>query len=131
MAVSTLYDVTQCMQHGKMDNLLQQAYGDEPGDHPHAFNESILVCLPKKSTRNSDDGTALYELDNTRPLNIVNCDNRIMASAARFRYESHLADWILPRQQGFLPGRSLLANLLDVEHGSMITSLRSDSGHAY
>ena len=51
-----------------------------------------------------------------------------LASAARSRYELVLSDWIQPRQQGFLPGRSLLANLLDVETASMITSLNTEAG---
>ena len=58
----------------------------------------------------------------------MNCDNRITASAARFRYESQLAGWISHKQQGFLPGRSLLSNLIDVEHDCMITSLQSEAG---
>ena len=60
--------------------------------------------------------------------NIVDGDNRSLSSAARFRYEAHLAGWKLPRQQGFLPGRTLLSNLLDITHCSTIGSLTSDTG---
>ena len=128
LAVTILMDVVQLLQRPDPDEWLQQAYWDEDTRQTHLFNESILVCLPKKSTKHLEDGTAIYELGNTRPLNIVNSDNRILASAARNRYETNLAGWILPRQQGFLPGRSLLANLLDVESANMITSLNYDSG---
>ena len=98
------------------------------GSHPHFYNESALVCLPRKATRTMEDGTSVFTSENTRPLSLVNCDNRIVASAARLRWEAHLSKWILPRQQGFLQGRSIVANLLDVDAASMLTSLRRDTG---
>jgi len=87
-----------------------------------------LVCLPKKSTSTTADGTTAYTPHNTRPLSIVNSDNRLIASAARNRWEGHLAEWILPRQQGFLRGRSILTNLLELDTASMITSLTQPAG---
>jgi len=38
---------------------------------------------PQKSTATTEDGTKAYSANNTRPLIIVNCDNHIVASAAR------------------------------------------------
>ena len=49
----------------------------------HIFNLSVLCCLPKKSSGSNAEVGARYEALATRPLAIVNTDNRIMASAAR------------------------------------------------
>ena len=128
LGASILFDVAQCFGHSQGNDELPGAFFDEALDHPHNYNESILVCLPKKSSSTTPDGVNAYVPANTRPLNIVNADNRIVASAARNRWEEHLAKWILPRQQGFLPGRSILANLLDVDTSSIITSLQEEHG---
>ena len=128
LATSILFAVAQCLETEDAESRLQQAYYDEQLETQHSYNESILVCLPKKKSTTLEDGTDVYQAQNTRPLNIVNADNRLMASAARNRWETHLARWILPRQQGFLPGRSILANLIDVDNSSMITSLHDEDG---
>ena len=58
-----------------------------------------------------------------RPLSVVNTDNRIIAGAARIRWEPILARWVSPSQRGFLPHRSMLHNVVDVEHDAMMASL--------
>ena len=52
----------------------------------------------------------------TRPISIVNTDNRLIANVYRFRLEPILDNIISPQQQGFLPGRSMISNVLSVEH---------------
>ncbi len=49
------------------------------------FNDSILACLPKTPVEVDDDGPEIFEAQGTRPLAIVNTDNRIMRNAARMR----------------------------------------------
>ena len=46
----------------------------------------------------------------------------------RFRWESILGDWVSPQQQGFLHGRSMLQNVIDIETESMLAALRYESG---
>ena len=87
-----------------------------------------MVCLPKKSTTQTPNGTPAFTTNNTRPLNIVNADSRLVASAARNRWEKMLGPWVLDRQQGFLPGRSILRNLLEMDIASMHTALMQDRG---
>ena len=41
--------------------------------------------------------------------------NRLVANAYRIRWEPLLAGWISSCQRGFLPGGSLLSNVVDVE----------------
>ena len=72
----------------------------------------------------------MYDPGDTRPLNVVNCDNRILANAVRLRVEPLLAEWISPQQRGFVPGRSMLANVVDVDHAMMRAALCNDAGVA-
>ena len=126
--MSILYDVAICLETDDALHHLNTAFHDTDPSLGHQYNHSILVCLPKKSSSTTEDGTKAYTPNNTRPLSIVNCDNRLIASAARNRWECHLAEWILPRQQGFLRGRSILTNLLQLDTASMITSLSQPDG---
>ena len=49
------------------------------------------------------------------------------ATAFRLRWEPILDRWISPAQSGFLPGRSMLNNVVEIEHGAMVASLEHDS----
>ena len=53
-----------------------------------------------------------YRGEDTRPLNVVNTDNRLIANAVRLHVEPLLEQWVSPMQQGFLKGRSLLSNVV-------------------
>ena len=128
LGVSILFEVAKCLETDDAQEYLTKAYNGTDASKDHRFNHSILVCLPKKSTCTTTDGTKAYTLNNTRPLSIVNSDNRLIASAARNRWECHLSHWILPRQQGFLRGRSILTNLLQLDTSSMISSLTQSDG---
>ena len=64
----------------------------------------------------------------TRPLNVSNVDNRLLASAARLAWEPILERWVSKFQRGFLKGRVMLQNVIDIDWQAMIVSLRSSSG---
>ena len=89
------------------------------------FNGGLLCCLPKASAGEDEAEGTFYEPSGTRPLTIVNTDNRIIASAYRLRWEPILEPWVSPQQQGFLRGRSLLSNVVAIEEASMEYSLSS------
>jgi hypothetical protein len=108
-------------------NALETAYSDEPACH---FNLGLLCCLPKKTTGTTAAGDQYFRPADTRPLAIVDTANRLLANAARLRWETLLLDWIHPDQRGFLPHRSMLANVVDMEEGSVATSLSQDDGAA-
>jgi len=63
-----------------------------------------------------------------RPLNVSNVDNRLLASAARIAWEPLLEEWVSPNQRGFLKGRQMLHNLIEVDWGAMTVSLKRDNG---
>jgi hypothetical protein len=48
-------------------------------------------------------------------LSLVNCDNRIVANSLRLTWEPVLDARVTPRKRGFIRGRSILANVCDVD----------------
>ena len=65
-----------------------------------------------------------YDPSDARPLCIVNADNRIQANAVRSKAGPAMAKYIRKHQKGFLPGRSMLENVIDVEEGRIESSVR-------
>ena len=129
--LNTLHDVACALRRDGATTLLEDAYFDQPGEERHQYNVSNLVCLPKSPS--VDDHGAMgtyYQPKDTRPLAIVNCDNRLVASAARWRWEEHVGKFVKDRQQGFLTQRSILRNLLDVENAMILCSCKDVDGAA-
>eukprot|EP00959_Pyramimonas_sp_CCMP1952_P090816 1901312-Pyramimonas_sp.AAC.1 len=58
-------------------------------------------------------GGQIFRPGGTRPLSITNSDNRVIANAYRLRWEPIVAPGIAKEQRGFIPGRSMLANIVD------------------
>ena len=69
---------------------------------PDDFNGGILHLLPKKNTGKVED---------TRPLVINNCDNRIIATIIRDAILLPLESILSDNQNGFREGRSTISNL--------------------
>ena len=125
--IDILWDMTRALTQPDATEALGSAYKDEAlGSHD--FNLGILCCLPKRPSGNTEEGTPFYAPANTRPLSIVNCDNRLIASAARIRWEAPFNRWVTQLQRGFLPQRSMLANVLDIDFEAMRVSLTCEAG---
>ena len=124
------------MLHDSLDALTSadfQANLADTTEHPsvtHSFNLGLLVFLGKAPTGVQEDVGTYYSADATRPLSIVNTDNRLLASAARLAWEPLLAPLISDDQQGFLQGRSMIRNLVELDYFSMLSSLTSENGAA-
>ena len=84
--MDVLWDVAQALGGSNAPQLIEEAYWDDPS----TYNASLLVCLPKKPAGQMDDGTDYYDAEATRPLALVNTDNRIVAAAAKRRWERTL-----------------------------------------
>ncbi len=65
------------------DNIFCMAEHGHQNASMHSFNESILCCVPKKPKAVDPVNGPIYDASCTRPLTLVNTDNRIIASAAR------------------------------------------------
>ncbi len=99
-------------------------------DYPD-FNGSLLFFLPKKAAGTTPDGTQAFEAGGVRPLNVTNCDNRLLASTIRLVLEPIIGPLITKDQRGFLTGRSMLANVLDIEEAMICTARESEQGWAF
>ena len=117
LAIDTLHGAAMAMARSDFQQKIREAYQVEPGeDHP--FNLGLLVCIPKKSCEQDPMHGDVYNAAGTRPLAIVDTANRILANAYRYRWEPTLAARVSKEQRGFLPRRSILANVIDVEEAA-------------
>eukprot|EP00973_Karenia_brevis_P059168 8237653-Karenia_brevis.AAC.1 len=89
-----------------------------------------MVFLPKEPSGTDRYGCPMLMPEDTRPLSIGNADNRMIANAVRHRIEPIFAQWVAPEQRGFINGRSMLANVVDVDEGMQTTSLTHERGLA-
>eukprot|EP00959_Pyramimonas_sp_CCMP1952_P405164 8491780-Pyramimonas_sp.AAC.1 len=85
-----------------------------------------MCCLPKQASHTTETGDQVHEAANTRPLSITNTDNRLIANAFRIRWEPILGPTITEDQRGFIQGRSMLKNVVELEHAAMCASLDND-----
>jgi hypothetical protein len=95
---------------------------------PENFNYAFLVCLAKGSGQMDLEGTVFHEASETRPLSIVDAANRIIASAFRIALERNVADWVSDMQRGFLHGRHMLRNILDIDLAAQKISVKTRAG---
>jgi len=128
LAIDVFCDAVEVLSKENHRDLLLEAYSDRSPQGMHEFNLSLLCCLPKKPHGSSPEGGDYYRGEDTRPLALVNVDNRILANAARIVWEPILAKYICEMQQGFIKGRKLLNNVLDIDYNAMTVSLRCAKG---
>ena len=124
--INVLWDAYEVTEEEDAEATFVAAYEDEAEIGQHNFNLSSLACLPKEPTGEDPVKGAYYKPQSTRPLSIVNCDNRLIASAMRIRWEKQLKYFIRDRQQGFLKDRSMIRNLLEVDTAMLCSALTSD-----
>ena len=77
---------------------------------PIFFNIAYLWLLPK--TEPSD---GVFKPGDTRPLTGSNCDTKIFAMAIGQVLNKHIGDWAIACQRGFIKGRCMLKNIIEVE----------------
>ena len=128
LATQVLYDAATALQTDDANSLLQHMHGNDTLAEGHDFNLGLLICLGKKPHSEHPEYGQVYRAESTRPLSIVNTDNRLIANAARLRWERLLNPWVSPQQQGFLRQRSILKNVLDIDYASMTTALTNNNG---
>jgi exonuclease III len=121
--LNTLWDAMKELEEDDAPERMNKAYGGS-----HEFNMGWMVCLPKVATEIGADGTEIFDAASTRPLSIVNTDNRLMCSAARLCWDHIFNGWVSKMQKGFLKGRSMLSNVLTIDHEAMRVSLQCDTG---
>ena len=81
-----------------------------------------MVFAPKGSQPN-DPVEVIREPLQTRPLSLKNCDIKIIMSANVKTLELQYKDITHVTQNGFVPGRNFLNNILDIDSASRIYSM--------
>ena len=127
-AIDILYDAIGVLGRSNSGDTIRKAYADRCVEDSHDFNASLLCCLPKKPHGVDPEAGEYYAGEDTRPLALVNVENRIIASAARLCWEPILAKFISKNQQGFLKGRQMLNNVIDIDYEAMTVSIKHDKG---
>ena len=114
MAEDILYEVASCLGNGSIHDFHcdfdTMAFGIG-----HSFNLGNMCFLPKKIAGTDPLLGDYYTASDLRPLMIVNTDNRLVANAMRLQWEPIFDKWISSAQQGFLPGRSMASNVIEVD----------------
>lgn len=125
LGVDVLWAVARAMETPTGAEQMQAAFPLD-ADGVSEFNLASMLFLPKKDGRVSPTGDPLYAPAEVRPLSVCNTDNRLVSSAARLRYEPLLERVILRHQRGFLRGRTMLLNILDVDESMRILAASGD-----
>lgn len=100
ISVDVLWDCAQHILHG--------------GSPPPNFNYALLSPLPKKPSVDAD-GTKWFAAKDTRPISIVNADNRIIANLFRNVLASFANRICGKEQRFFLLHRYLLENVIEID----------------
>ena len=130
-AIDILHQAVGSLCSPDFDSEVKHAYVDRAPTDEHGFNHSLLCCLPKKAAGTDPELGQFFRGEDTRPLALVNVDNCILASAARMAWEPLLNFYISKHQQGFLKGRSMLANIIDIDYHAMTVSLKLPKGAVF
>ena len=123
LSVDVLFCAFQDLSSDTAEAQMDQEYPE--------FNASILHFLPKKPAGQTEDGSDIYEPSGVRPLNVTNADNRLLASATRFLLEPVLGPLVTDCQRGFIRGRSMLGNIIDVDEAMLYTAAEGEGGMAF
>ena len=81
---------------------------------PEGFNECILAFIPK-GDEVSDTAVVARTPGLTRPISLSNTDSKYFALAINLPLAEVAKISVHPRQRGFVQGRSLVDNLIEVE----------------
>ena len=125
-----LHDAGTCLQSG--DALEGLAEACPPADSAPTkeqerrcdFNRGYLCCLAKKPTGEDPHVGTFFAASATRPLSVMNTDNRLLANSWRGVLEPIFEKCVPRMQRGFLRGRSMLRNIVDIDFEAMKVSLR-------
>ena len=95
---------------------------------PEGFNAADLHLLPKTPKLVSEEVGAVYLPECTRPLSVVNAGNRLLAGVFRDVLQPIADRFVVSSQRGFLKGRSMVANVVDMDDAWRLARARGDPG---
>ena len=68
----------------------------------------------------------MYSGEATRPLSLANTDNKVMAGASRICLEPVADDWISWQQRGFVGGRKMSRNVVELDLEARCSAMRGE-----
>ena len=105
------------------NSMLDQT--DEPDDD---FNLAYMVCISKGAEGFTGERAAYCSPGGTRPISIVDASNRLLASIFKATLEKNVGHLVHRAQKGFVAGRKMLRNVLEIDIAAQKSSVRSRSG---
>eukprot|EP00972_Heterocapsa_arctica_P065067 9604690-Heterocapsa_arctica.AAC.1 len=73
-----------------------------------------MVFVPKGEDELDEQSVSREPVD-TRPLSLKNSDNKLACSVLNFKFKAPLATGACLAQRGFVPGRQLVSNVVDLD----------------
>ena len=92
---------------------------------PPFFNVAYLWLLPKGEPEDN-----IYNPSDTRPLSGANADAKLLAMCAAFCLNTVVGKFVNSAQRGFIRGRIMLENVIEVETHSILEAGNADSNAA-
>ena len=89
------------------------------------FNEAIMVFLPKEPS-GKFEGLPFFGANATRPLSLANTFTKLVTTACRLSLERCVAHKIIYIQRGFIRGRQILSNVVEMDCQSRIAATRGN-----
>ena len=90
---------------------------------PVSFNDSLIVFVPKGTEQDDETGIVRDPFD-TRPLALKNSDNKAIGGVVNFLLKRTMARSACALQRGFIPGRQLLENVLNLDTHARAQGMR-------
>jgi hypothetical protein len=97
-------------------------------DLGEAFNHAFLCCIPKSADGITSNGLPVHTAGGTRPISIVDASNRIIAAILSTAQERCVGSRISDLQNGFVHGRNMMNNLIDIDEAAQKVSINSTRG---
>ena len=90
------------------------------------FNHSWLVLLAKGGHA-EDDHIVARAAEDTRPVSLANSDSKICEIALNKPLANAMKQWACPEQRGFVEGRMIVDNVLEIDTYGRICSIAASS----
>ena len=91
---------------------------------PIRSNASLMVFVPKGEEL--DERVVTREPVDTRPLSLKNSDNKLACTVLNRKLRQPLSVHACSLQRGFVPGRQLVANVVDLDTHARVHGMQSD-----
>jgi hypothetical protein len=92
---------------------------------PNWFNLAFMNFIPKDPSGHTAFGVPYYSPDCTRPLSLADTISKLVANTVRIALERFASCRISAFQRGFLGGRQILDNVLELDYFAHLFSITS------